>query len=153
MTILFYHCRHAVTVSFLNGGTSFLAGFAIFSIIGFMAHDAGVSVDEVITSGRTPWASYQIRKSVGGTCTGFAGTFSPAPRVSDPDRHQGTSVTHVTWCMPRSLTGGFPWSRWRENVLGFPGACATRNVTYLVKSPLPLLTKKIPFYCYRDRHY
>ena len=41
------------------------------------------------------------------------GTFSPPPRVSDPDMHHGTCVTHVPWCMPGSLTSGFLWSRWR----------------------------------------
>ena len=41
------------------------------------------------------------------------GTFSPTPRVSDPDMHRGTCVTHVPWCMPGSVTSGFLWSRWR----------------------------------------
>ena len=45
---------------------------------------------------------------------GMAGTFSPPPRVSDPDMHHGTCVTHVPWCMPGSLTSGFRWSRWRR---------------------------------------
>ena len=40
------------------------------------------------------------------------GTFSPPPRVSDPDMHHGTCVTHVPWCMPQSLTSGFLWSLW-----------------------------------------
>ena len=45
---------------------------------------------------------------------GMPGTFSPPPTlVSDPDMHQGTCVTHVSWCMPESLTSGFLWSRWR----------------------------------------
>ena len=44
---------------------------------------------------------------------GMPGTFSPPPRVSDPDMHHGTCVTHVLWCMPGSLTRGFLWSRWR----------------------------------------
>ena len=35
------------------------------------------------------------------------GTFSPSQRVSDPDMHHGTCVTHVLWCMPRSQTSGF----------------------------------------------
>ena len=39
------------------------------------------------------------------------GTFSTPPRVSDPDMHHGTCVTHVPWCMPVSLTTGFLWSR------------------------------------------
>ena len=44
---------------------------------------------------------------------GMPGTFSPPPRVSDPDMHHCTCVTHVTWCMPGTLTSSFLWSRWR----------------------------------------
>ena len=44
---------------------------------------------------------------------GMPGTFSPPPRVGDPDMHHGTSVTYVPWCMPGSLTSGFLWSWWR----------------------------------------
>ena len=57
------------------------------------------------------WASYQIRTIAGFAWTGNAGTFSPPPRVSDPDMHYGTCVRHVPWCMPGSLTSGF--CRWR----------------------------------------
>ena len=42
---------------------------------------------------------------------GMQRAFCPLPRVSDPDMHHGTCVTHVPWCMPGSLTGGFLW-RW-----------------------------------------
>ena len=60
------------------------------------------------------------------------------PLISDPGMHHGTCVTHVPWCMSGSLTrsGG-------ENVPGFPGACETRNLMYLVKGPL---------LCYYFRH-
>ena len=44
---------------------------------------------------------------------GMPGTFSPPPRVSDPDMYHGSCVTHVPWCMSGSLTGGFIWNRWR----------------------------------------
>ena len=44
---------------------------------------------------------------------GMPGTFFPPPWVSDPDMHHGTCVTHVSRCMPGSLTNGFFWSRWR----------------------------------------
>ena len=44
---------------------------------------------------------------------GMPGTFSPPPRVIDPDMHHGTCVTHVSWCMPGSITSGFFWFRWR----------------------------------------
>ena len=37
------------------------------------------------------------------------GMFSPPTRVSDPDMHHGTCVTHVPQCMPGSLTSGFLW--------------------------------------------
>ena len=39
--------------------------------------------------------------------------FSPPPRVSDPDMHHGTCVTHVPWCMPGSLTSSFLLNQWR----------------------------------------
>ena len=59
---------------------------------------------------------------------GMPGTFSSPPWVSDPDMHHGTCMTHVPWCMLGSLASGFLWSRWRGNVPGIPGACATRAV-------------------------
>ena len=60
------------------------------------------------------------------------------PLVSDPGMHHGMCVTHVPWCMSGSLTrsGG-------ENVPGIPGACATCNVTYLVRGPLEAISKFI----------
>ena len=67
---------------------------------------------------------------------GMLGTFSPPPWISDLGMHHGTCVTHVPWCMPGSLTNGFLWSQWRGNVPGIPGACASRNSTYLVRGPL-----------------
>ena len=63
----------------------------------------------------------------------MAGLFYPPPRFSDPDMHQGTCVMHVPWCMPGLLNSGFLRNRWRENVLGIPGACTTRNFMYLVR--------------------
>ena len=42
---------------------------------------------------------------------GMPGTFYPPLRVSDPDMHRGTCVTHVPWCLLGSLTSGFLWSR------------------------------------------
>ena len=58
------------------------------------------------------WASYQVKSRVVHV-PGMLGSFSPPPRVSDPDMHHGTCVTHVPRCMPGSLTSGFFWSQWR----------------------------------------
>ncbi|XP_053320336.1 sodium- and chloride-dependent GABA transporter 2-like isoform X2 [Spea bombifrons] len=43
--------RDCVALCFLNSGTSFVAGFAIFSILGFMAKEQGVPISEVAESG------------------------------------------------------------------------------------------------------
>ena len=65
--------------------------------------------------------------------SGMPAMFSQPTRVSDPDMHHGTCVMHVPWCMPESVTSGFPWSQWRGKRI--PGACATLNFTYLVRGP------------------
>ena len=80
------------------------------------------------------WASYQIRKLWVAHAPGLPGTFSPPPTsketASYPGMHHGTCATNVPWCMSGSLTRGGG-----ENVPGIPGACATRNFTYLARSP------------------
>ena len=43
--------RDALLVAFLNCGTSVFAGFVVFSIVGFMAHETGQEVKDVIKSG------------------------------------------------------------------------------------------------------
>ena len=40
-----------MAVPLINGLTSFFAGLVVFSVLGFMSHQSGVKVDEVITSG------------------------------------------------------------------------------------------------------
>lgn len=44
-------CRDAVVFSVVNACTSFLAGFIVFTILGFMAKQSNVSVAEVAESG------------------------------------------------------------------------------------------------------
>lgn len=45
-------CRDCIMLCFLNSTTSLVAGFAIFSVLGFMAHEQGVPIAEVAESGR-----------------------------------------------------------------------------------------------------
>ena len=62
--------------------------------------------------------------------------FQRKPLVCDPGMHHGTCVTHVPRCISGSLTCGGG-----ETVPCIPGACATRNVAYLVRGPLqPLIS-------------
>ena len=51
------------------------------------------------------------------------------PLVSDPGMLHGTCVTHMPWCMSRSLT------RWRGKRSRHSGTCAIRNFTYLARGP------------------
>ena len=74
---------------------------------------------------------------------GMPRTFSLPPRVSDPDMHHGTCVTHVPWCMPGSLTRVSFEVGGGENVPGITGACAIRNFTYLVRGPY-MMFKNLP---------
>lgn len=43
--------RDCIALCFLNSGTSFVAGFAIFSVLGFMSQEQGVPISEVAESG------------------------------------------------------------------------------------------------------
>ena len=70
----------------------------------------------------------------GCTCAGNTGNifhttdFKGKPLASDPGMHHGKCVTHLPWCMSGSLTHGCG-----ENVPGIPGACTTRNFTYILQ--------------------
>ena len=43
--------RDGVLVPILNCATSFYAGFAVFSVVGFLANDLGEPVQDVVESG------------------------------------------------------------------------------------------------------
>ena len=85
-----------------------------------------------------PWASYQIRKVARCACDENAGNVLPVTDfkgnrwLAIPPCINGTCVTHVPLLMSGSLTrAGL------KNIPGIPGACATRNNTYLGRGPFP----------------
>ena len=53
--------RDALIVALINCGTSIYGGFAIFSILGFMAQEKGVPVSEVAQGGKTQHISKSIK--------------------------------------------------------------------------------------------
>ena len=51
--------RDSLWLCALNSGTSLVAGFAVFSILGFMADQQGVTMDNVVESGtQSVWCSF-----------------------------------------------------------------------------------------------
>lgn len=43
--------RDALLTSCINSATSFIAGFVIFSVLGYMAHKSGQNIEDVATEG------------------------------------------------------------------------------------------------------
>lgn len=44
--------RDTFILCLVNGGSSFVAGFAIFSVLGFMSYEQGVPISEVAATGK-----------------------------------------------------------------------------------------------------
>ena len=63
-------------------------------------------------------------------------TLSPPLRVSGPDMHHGTCVTHVPWCMSGSLTSFFSLQSVVGNTfLALPAHAQPAIFSYLVRGP------------------
>ena len=98
------------------------------------------------------WSSWRYRQLWVANAPGMPGTFFPTPRVSYPDMHYGKCVTNVPWCMLRSLSSGFLWSRWRGKRSRHSGACVARNFTYQVRGPCPGVDLNIIEGCTYGQH-
>ena len=47
-----FRCRDALATSTINCLTSFLSGFVIFSVLGYMSDKTGIDIDKVATEGK-----------------------------------------------------------------------------------------------------
>ena len=81
---------------------------------------------------------------------GMPGTFSPPPRISDPDIHHGACVTHVPWCMPGWLIKGFIW-RWRGKRSRY--SRRMRNPQFYVSSKRHIQRYSNLFVCLKESIY
>ena len=107
------------------------------------------SWDSSVIGGHGPLARYvKLRVAHG---PGMPGTFSPLPRVSEPDMHHDTCVTHVPWCMPRSLTSGFLWNGWRGKRSRH--SRRKRNPRFCVSGKRPMLLLRSSNTSVYDRQY
>lgn len=64
----FCFLRDTFVLCLLNGGSSFVAGFAIFSVLGFMSYEQGLPISEVAATGKST-VSCEIKTVADKICT------------------------------------------------------------------------------------
>ena len=80
-------------------------------------------------------------------CADNVGNIFLLSRVSDPDIHHGSCMTHVLWCLPGSLSNGFLWSRWWGK--RSQHSWHMRNLQFYVSGNRPMLTFSPPSHHHR----
>lgn len=130
-------CRDAFILALINSGTSFFAGFVVFSILGFMAAEQGVDISEVAESGKNKalYVSIHIfcpRQNF----MKETGTFCPVIRCSSTDRKQSlheTGPNKGLWIQYQDAAvedykctfGAHKQSLKRFHCTGFTGTCCS----------------------------
>lgn len=86
--------RDTFILCLVNGGSSFVAGFAIFSVLGFMSYEQGLPISEVAASGESTTTLQYVHVI----------SFGKAPNINnDMERVESIAVAcklaeqHVVW--------------------------------------------------------
>ena len=110
--VYFVRCKASIGVNWLSVcfNWKWLCQMKAFAWRDYSSQTNGVCISYLILDhgSLTRYAIFRVAHA-----PEMPGTFPSLPRVSDPDMHHGTCVTHVLWSMLGSLTSGFLWSRWR----------------------------------------
>uniref|UniRef100_A0A8C4YM10 Uncharacterized protein n=1 Tax=Gopherus evgoodei TaxID=1825980 RepID=A0A8C4YM10_9SAUR len=97
--------RDCFMLCFLNSATSFVAGFAIFSVLGFMAQEQGVPISEVGESGRCWPTIHCISKGCNGVSQVWSCLFFLMLIFLGLDSQRSLLLCHLALCaVPPSLS-------------------------------------------------
>lgn len=96
--------RDCIALCFLNSATSFMAGFVVFSILGFMSQEQGVPISEVAESGGCPavWDPRGSRGQSTDPACRKAGSQSWVTQLWDVGALWGGRLGRGTWAQGHS---------------------------------------------------
>lgn len=95
--------RDALLTSTVNCVTSFFSGFAIFSVLGYMAYKHGVSIEDVATEGKCYFIKQNKKHPIGTEClnihTQLRNIFLFTVAVYHPRRKSCSLLVPMTFCV------------------------------------------------------
>lgn len=119
MSFCLFVCRDCLYLCVLNSGTSFVAGFAIFSALGFMAYEQNTDISKVAESGES-WEHVQWsrdeevkewKKPTLQFCTHRSSFLTPSLSLQVLAWHSSLTLELLPWCLFLS-SGRYSFSLW-----------------------------------------
>ena len=99
---MFSHFRDAIILCLLGEATSLYAGFAVFSVLGFMAQQANVPIETVVKSGKNFKLLHVTKITLSSNLKNLMATTLPKPHRFTPL----SSLCMITSLIPRNATKG-----------------------------------------------